>query len=207
MNGFDANSRLPGLGVSAGPLPPLPFPFMGPLTPSQFPPPPFPPFQMPMLGYPPMPMPTGPFQPQQLPQSTNENLSNRAAGVPDTMPPQTDNSAKPRMDYDQEEGEVTDGEGKRFTGPENANMSERAESVYTPPGVNGHTESPMITKMPTAHGPTRNLQQPDITSFNNLETAMSDAEEGEAFSVSHPSSRASGSRMVPIYSLCHRTTN
>lgn len=173
MNGFDANSRLPGLGA-AGPLPPPPFPFMGP---SQFPPPPFPPFQMPFLGYPPMQMPT-PLQAQPNALSTSEPPFCHPVGVSNATGPQTHNPSKPRSELEQEEGEVTDGENWIPIRSENGKSPARDANAHMSLGVNGHKDLPHTI--------------PD--------KRMLDVEEGEASSsTSSASSRASGSRIAPKY--------
>ena len=183
VNGFDANSRLPGLGVgAAGPLPPPPFPFMGP---SQFPPPPFPPFQMPFLGYPPMQMPT-PMQTQPTPLSTNEPSFPNPVGMSNATGPQTDHPTNSRPEFDQEEGEVTDGESWNPMPSENEKTPAHVVSAHTVPGVNGLKEPP----------------------HTEPERTMSDIEEGEASSsASHASSRDSGSRIAPKYFPRHSSIN
>lgn len=174
-NGFDANSRLPGLGVgAAGPLPPPPFPFMGP---SQFPPPPFPPFQMPFLGYPPIPMPT-PMQSQPNPLSTNDPSFHHPVGVSNAPGPQTHHPTKSRSEQDQEEGEVTDGESWMPTRSGNEKLPARDVNAHASHGVNGHKDPP----------------------HTSPEKTMQDVEEGEASSsTSRASSRDSGSRIAPKY--------
>lgn len=186
VNNFDANSHLPGLGVGApGPLPPPPFPFPGSLTPSQFPPPPFPPLQMPLLGYPPVPVPTAPMQTQQDPSAASENTSGRAVNA---MGPQLDHSRKSKPSYDQEEGEVTDGEdvGSARPGNEMTGLHERGGSPYSPPGSSGSRDLQMETRV-SSHNPITN---------GNTQKTMPEVEEGEASSVSRASSRASGSRII-----------
>lgn len=206
MNSFDANSRLPGLGLGApGPLPPPPFPFMGPLTPSQFPPP-FPPLQMPLLGYPPMPMPTAPVQYQQTPPVTNE--THRPIGVTSAMGLEAHPSSKSASQYDQEEGEVTDGErmaSARSNGPKST------FNTYAPTGINNHKGSKIETAVPNRNaenGDMRHFHRSDMSSAKNLEATVSEAEEGEASSASRASSRASGSRIYPFdYHFIIQSTN
>lgn len=181
-NNFDANSRLPGLGVGApGPLPPPPFPFSGSLAPSQFPPAPFP-LQMPLFGYPPIPL---PMQTQTNPLATNENTSGHTANA---MGRPQDCSAKLRLNNDQEEGEITDGENVGFPRPEGERKgrSGHVASAYSPVRM----ETDATTNSPTTNGHTQNLREYERTPLRN-------SEEGGA-SVSRASSRDSGSRIIPV---------
>lgn len=170
MNSFHANSHLPGLGVGApGPLPPPPFPFMGSLTPSQFAPP-FPQIQMPFLGYPPMPMPmpTAPNQQQQTPSAPIDSQSH---------------SVSKTSQYDQEEGEVTD---RERTGSTHLGNQQRLQA-HTSTDMDNHNVSAVPTPVHSGM-PSAERQDADI----------SEAEEGEASSISRASSRASGSRICPL---------
>lgn len=169
MSSFHANSHLPGLGVGApGPLPPPPFPFMGPLTPAQFAPP-FPQIQMPFLGYPPMPMPTAPNQQQQTPSAPIDIQSQPVS--------------KPTSQYDQEEGEVTDRERTGSTHLGNQQSSQ----AYTSTGMDHHNVSAIPTPVHS-----------EMASAKRQDAGISEAEEGEASSISRASSRASGSRICPL---------
>lgn len=170
MGSFQANSHLPGLGVGApGPLPPPPFPFIGSLTPSQFAPP-FPPIQMPFLGYPPMPMPAAPNQ-QQQPSAAPTGVQSRSV-------------SKPTSQYDQEEGEVTD---RERTGSTQHVNQPHAQGAYASITMDNHNASAIPTPM-----------QPEMASTQHKDAGISEAEEGEASSVSRASSRASGSRISPL---------
>lgn len=198
MNSFDANSRLPGLGLGApGPLPPPPFPFMGSLTPSQFPPP-FPPLQMPFLGYPPMPIPTAPTQFQENPPVSNE--THRPVGGPGAMGFEMHPPSKSTSQYEQEEGEVTDGDrmvSTRSKGPKGT------LGTYTRTGVDNRKGSEMQAPVPNSNagnGDLQHFRRSDMPLAQNLEATVSEAEEGEASSVSRASSRASGSRIYPCNS-------
>ena len=174
MSSFQANSQLPGLGVGApGPLPPPSFPFIGSLTPSQFAPP-FSQIQMPFLGYPPMPMPTAPNQQQQAPAASADVQSHSVS--------------KPTSQYDHEEGEVTDRERTESTPHGN---QQHAQGTYISTGMNNYNGSTIPTPV-----------QSEMASGRHQDTGISEAEEGEASSVSRASSRASGSRIsLPDNSL------
>ncbi|KAF7179417.1 hypothetical protein CNMCM7691_008350 [Aspergillus felis] len=124
LTNLNMTSNLPGLGgpVAGLPLPPPPFPFMGPFTPPQFHPHTFPPIQMPPLRYPPLPVPAANIQAPSRPSSGDlrsqaNSMSMNGADSRATTTPST------RKDYDREEGELTDMEVAMPTSSENAGLS------------------------------------------------------------------------------------
>ncbi|RHZ63919.1 uncharacterized protein CDV56_108713 [Aspergillus thermomutatus] len=196
LTNLNMTSNLPGLGgpVAGLPLPPPPFPFMSPFTPSQFPPPPFPPIQMPPLRYPPLPMPAANIQAPSRPSSGDlrsqansmsmNSASSRAATAPST-----------RKDLDREEGELTDMEGPTPTSSKNAGLSEtRADArPSTLTQQNGHA-----TGTYNATTVVGNKESGRSSAAKSRNASKLDLEEGEASSTgSYTSARESESPYDP----------
>ncbi|RAH62868.1 hypothetical protein BO85DRAFT_359557 [Aspergillus piperis CBS 112811] len=120
---YNANTRLPGLGVpsAAGPLvPPPPFTFMPPFPSTQFPHPPFPPLQMPPLRYPSIPVPpVHGYEPVR--HATSDYHMNNS--IPTPPGPQPAAAANSESDPDREEGELTDREESSSTQPRPHNLN------------------------------------------------------------------------------------
>ncbi|GLA39887.1 hypothetical protein AnigIFM63309_007491 [Aspergillus niger] len=115
---YNANTRLPGLGVpsAAGPLvPPPPFTFMPPFPSTQFPHPPFPPLQMPPLRYPSIPVPpVHGYEPVR--HATSDYHMNNSIPTPPGPQPAAA-AVNSESDPDREEGELTDREESSSTQP------------------------------------------------------------------------------------------
>jgi hypothetical protein len=200
LTNINMTSNLPGLGGPVGglPLPPPPFPFMGPFTPSQFHPPSFPPIQMPPLRYPPLPISAANIQAPSRPSSGDlrsqansvsmNGADSRAATTPST-----------RKDYDREEGELTDMEMSMPTSSENAGLAETRTDARpsTLTQQNGYATG-------TCNATTwaRDMESRRSPVAKSRDAFTLDLEEGEASSTgSHISARESESRMSRLGSL------
>ncbi|RAL08600.1 uncharacterized protein BO97DRAFT_428247 [Aspergillus homomorphus CBS 101889] len=107
-----ANAHLPGLGgpSASGQLPPPPFGFMAPFTPSQFPPPPFPPMPLPPLRYPSIQAPSAPGLVHPTGYHLNEPQTRLAQEGPTPAGSQLASTTSSNPNPDREEGELTDGD-------------------------------------------------------------------------------------------------
>ncbi|GFG18063.1 protein red1 [Aspergillus udagawae] len=196
LTNLNMTSNLPGLGgpVAGLPLPPPPFPFMGPFTPSQFHHHSFPPIQMPPLRYPPLPLPAANSQAPSRPSSRDlrsqaNSMSMNGADSRATTTPST------RKDYDREEGELTDMEVAMPTSSENAGLSgTRADArPSTLMQQNGYATGTYNTT--TVAGNKESRRSP---ATKNRDASTLDLEEGEASSTgSHISARESESPYDP----------
>ncbi|GFF73770.1 hypothetical protein CNMCM6936_002084 [Aspergillus lentulus] len=196
LTNINMTSNLPGLGgpVAGLPLPPPPFPFMSPFTPSHFHPPSFPPIQMPPLRYPPLPFPAANIQAPSRPslddlrsQANSVSMNGADSGAATT--PST------RKDYDREEGELTDMEMSMPTSSENAGLAEtRADArPSTLTQQNGYA-----TGTCNATTLARDKESRRSLAAKSRNASTLDLEEGEASSTgSHMSARESESPYDP----------
>ena len=206
---YNGNSHLPGLGGpgAAGPLPPPPFAFMGPFGSTQFPPPPFPPLQMPPLRYPSIPVPSAPIYEPARHAAGDYQMDHT---VPTPPVPRLATAGNSESDPDREEGELTDREGPSTSQPrqQDPNSGQRSGHV---PGTQMHRAMNGGSGL-IGGGQTTKPNGPDSYGSNvsHLSTmaisegsaqGSSDLEKGEVPPESRPSSRSSGSRIIPSFTI------